>query len=174
MSAPTTGGGIPKLQAAIAAAQELVNLLKAADQASIIGFNNQANLETGLTTDRALLAAALARLPSTQATGTRIDTGLQVAFDELTGPNHRAENNRSIVLVTDGVNTDPEGPAKVYAIADRIKAEGIKLITVGLGSDVDDVLLRSIASEPDLYFQAPNAEDLMRIYRDIALVIPCP
>ncbi|MFN2115150.1 MAG: VWA domain-containing protein, partial [Anaerolineae bacterium] len=51
---------------------------------------------------------------------------------------------------------------------------GVTLVTIGLGSDVDDELLESIATEPRYYFKAPNAEDLVAIYREIAVVIPCP
>jgi Mg-chelatase subunit ChlD len=174
MKDPTSSGGIPKLQAAIAAAKELVLLLKPADQASVVAFNSKSYLQVGLTSDRAALNAALASLPSTQAVGTRIDLGLDAAHQELIGPHHLSQNNRSIVLVTDGRQIGPPGSEAVTAAADRIKADGIKLITVGLGTDVDEDLLRSIASSPDLYFPAPNAEELLEIYRKIALVIPCP
>jgi hypothetical protein len=174
MSDPTQAGGQPKLQAAIGAAQELVNLLKPEDQTAVIGFNRNVTVATELTGDRARIVNALQSLPATQAEGTWIDLGLQAGLAELTGPRHKSENNRSIVLVTDGRQTNPGGPQAVRDAAQAIKDAGIRLITVGLGSDVDEQLLREIASRPEDFFRAPNAEDLLNIYRDIANYIPCP
>ncbi len=173
MSDPTHPGGMIKLDAAIEAAEELVSLMKPEDQVSVIGFNKTANLATPLTSDKPTVRAALASLPGTQAQGTSIDVGLEVALHELLSSRHRAENHRSIVLVTDGRQTGLGGNAAVRAVAQQIRAAEIKLITVGLGSDVDEVLLREIASNPELYFPAPNADELKDIYREIARVIPC-
>ena len=50
---------------------------------------------------------------------------------------------------------------------------GIGTATVGLGPAIDEQLLFDIASGPDLYFRAPNAEDLLDLYRQIARLIPC-
>jgi hypothetical protein len=172
MSEPTTQGGMAKLQAAIQAAQELVNNLKADDQVTIVGFNSTSFVETTLTSDRARIAAALAALPSRQATGTQINLGLQAALDELTSGRHLPGNTRGIILVTDGRQVGD--PQDVIDVADRIKAENIALVTIGLGGDVDSVLLRQIASAPQYYYEAPNAEDLLRIYREVARYIPCP
>jgi Mg-chelatase subunit ChlD len=173
MSDPTHEGGQPKLQAAIEAAEELVALMKPEDQVTVIGFNRAANVATQLTGDKLQVRWALSTLPGTQAQGTWIDLGLTAALDELESPRHKPGNQRSIVLVTDGHQTGPGGNAAVRAVADQIRAADIKLITVGLGSDVDEALLREIATSPELYFPAPNAEELKDIYREIARVIPC-
>jgi Mg-chelatase subunit ChlD len=173
MSDPTQPGGQAKLAAAIEAAGELVALLKPADQATIIGFNSKAYVQSVLTGDKAALGAALQSLYSTQAVGTHIDAGLQAAYEELISPRHKSENHRSVVLVTDGKQVGPPGTDAVVAVADQIKNAGILLVTVGLGADIDEALLKQIAS-PGLYYPAPNAEDLVAIYREIALMIPCP
>jgi hypothetical protein len=55
-----------------------------------------------------------------------------------------------------------------------VKAAGIKIVTVGLGPDVDVPLLTEVATSPSLFFRAPDADDLLRIYREVALLIPCP
>ena len=44
---------------------------------------------------------------------------------------------------------------------------------IGLGSDVDAVLLRRLAGDPTRYNPAPSKADLERIYRRIAEVLPC-
>ena len=48
------------------------------------------------------------------------------------------------------------------------------MITVGLGSDIDEALLRQVASDPALFYPVPDAADLLRIYREVARIIPCP
>lgn len=173
MSEPTQNGGQAKLDAAIEAAIEIVNLLKPTDQATIVGFNAEGRVMAELGGDKAVLIAALRALPSTQASGTAIDSGLRAGLAELDGPRHRAENNRSIILVTDGTQTSGD-PQSVRDAAAAVKASGIRLVTVGLGPDIDANLLREVASDPALFFVAPNAEDLVRIYREVARLIPCP
>jgi hypothetical protein len=54
--------------------------------------------------------------------------------------------------------------------------------TIGVGSpdaaDVSDrinsALLRAVASEPALFYETPDAEELRRIYTAIAYTIGCP
>jgi Mg-chelatase subunit ChlD len=173
MADPTQPGGISKLLAAVGAAQEIVNLLKPGDQATIIAFNNKAYLLSQLSGDKTQLTAALQALPGTQAQGTSIDLGLQAGLDELQSARHRAGNSRSIILVTDGAQTVGE-EQKVRDVAAKIDAAGIKIVTVGLGPDVDITLLQEIASEPRLFFRSPTTEGLTQIYREIARLIPCP
>lgn len=173
MSDPTQAGGQPKLEAAIEAALEIVALLKPTDQAAVVGFNANAHLASQLTSNRLQLEAALRSLPATQGQGTAIDKGLRAGFDELYGPRHRSENNRSIILVTDGTQTTGTNQ-DVRDAANAIKAAGIKLVTVGLGSEIDEALLTEIASDSRLYFRSPTAEGLKDIYRQIAELIPCP
>jgi len=179
MLLPTQPGGVRKMDAAIDAAKNFLNYLKLPatldqDQVSIIWFNDEGGVEVPLTGDRAAIEAALDRLPQRQAGGTHIEKGLDLAYGEMTGPNHRSASNRAIILLTDG-GQDPGtgGTPVVVAAADRIKAAGITLWTVGLGQEVDLALLRQIATSPDHFKLAPTAEDLELIYEEIARVVPC-
>jgi Mg-chelatase subunit ChlD len=174
MNHSTRAGGIPKLGAAIEAAIALVDLLKADDQVTVIGFNSAPKVGAPLTVDKDAVRAALRRLPESQKSGTRIDLGLATAHEELDGPRHRSENHRSIVLVTDGRQVGPPGNEAVLEVARAIKADRISIVTIGLGEDADEPLLRELASQPDYYFRAPDAEDLLALYREIARFIPCP
>jgi hypothetical protein len=119
------------------------------------------------------LEAALRALPSTQAAGTSIDSGLQAARSELTGARHLAGNARSIILVTDGAQSGGD-TATVRDAAAAAKAAGIQIVTVGLGEGADASLLSEVASRPELFYAAPSTEDLLRIYREVARLIPCP
>lgn len=173
MHDPTEPGGPTKLNAAIDAALEIVELLKATDQAAIVGFNATSTLASGLTSDKAALTAALRSLPTTSASGTIIDSGLKTGTEELMSSRHRAGNKRSIILVTDGEQSNGD-TAPVLAWAATAKSNGITIITVGLGLEIDTALLTQVASDPALYYPVPNAADLQRIYREVARIIPCP
>lgn len=173
MRDPTQAGGKVKLDAAIEAALEIVDLLKATDQATVVGFNATSRVVSPLTNDKSQLRDALQGLPSFQAGGTEIDAGLTAAFGELSSGRHRAGNKRSIILVTDGAQSAGDTQA-VIAAANAAKAAGVTIVSVGLGADVDAGLLTQVATAPNLYFPAPNAEDLVRIYREVARLIPCP
>jgi Mg-chelatase subunit ChlD len=176
MNDPTQPGGKAKLQAAIEAGQALVSLLKADDQTAVIGFNIAPTMATVLTSDKVRVNQALQGLPASQEKGTLIDLGLKAALEELVSSRHKSEHHRSIVLVTDGRHTGvgAEGNDAVRAVAQQIKDLSITLVTVGLGTDVDSALLQEIATKPDYYYPVPNADDLLDLYREIALFIPCP
>jgi Mg-chelatase subunit ChlD len=179
MLEPTQPGGTIKLDAAIDAALGFLDYLKltadgSQDQVAIVWFNDGAGLETPLSGDRVAVEAAIRRLRQRQAPGTRIDLGLNVAYDEMVGPRHRAQNNRAVILLSDGRQEPGTGGSPVVlAAADRIKAAAITLWTIGLGVDADQDLLRRAATSPDYYAYAPNAEDLRLIYEEIARVVPC-
>ena len=88
-----------------------------------------------------------------------------------------------VVLLTDGLPNRVPTPAAggsqedtVLAVAAELKAAGIRLYTIGVGRPdapeladrINPDLLRAAASGPELYFEAPDAEDLARIYGEVA------
>jgi Mg-chelatase subunit ChlD len=177
MNEPTQIGGVTKLAAAIDAANGLIDLLKfpadaSLDQAAVIAFNSTADVVTPLSGDAILVRAGLAELVNRSGAGTRIDHGLAAGLAELTSPRHRPTHTRAVILVTDG-NQSGGSNAEVIAQADAVKAAGITLWTVGLGTDLDTALLQQAATSPDHFKHAPNAEELRLIYQEIARVIPC-
>jgi hypothetical protein len=178
MLEPTTPGGVLKLDAAIDAALIFVDNLKlpadqSQDQVTVVWFNRESGVEIPLTGDKAAIQDALRRLPQRQAPDTHIDKGLQSAHDELVSPRHRPTSNRAIILLTDGRQDPTVGNDAVLAIADQAKAAGIAIWTIGLGMDVDAILLRQVATSPEYFYLAPDAEDLEIIYREIAEVVSC-
>jgi hypothetical protein len=77
------------------------------------------------------------------------------------------------VVVTDGL-PNPSTPADALAVADRVKASGTAIDVIGIGLDVDPDLLRALASSPDRYHYAPDAEDLHEIFSDLVWEpLPC-
>jgi Mg-chelatase subunit ChlD len=172
MNQPTQPGGITKREAARRAAQRFVGQLRLpADQVAVIAFSDAAQLLAPLGANRQQVNAALQRLP--QSAGTRIDAGLLLATDELTGPRHRPANHPALLLLTDGQPTR-SGEPEVRAAAARARAAGITVFAIGLGADVNPALLTALAGDPARYVAAPQAEDLERIYSRLAPVLPCP
>ncbi len=172
MKYPTRAGGLTKREAARLAARAFVRQLRpGADQVAIVLFSDQAQVLLDLTDAPAEALQALDTLP--EHMGTRIDAGIETALGVLKGKLRDPASDPAILLVTDGCPTRSSA-AVVRAAARKVHDEGIPLFTVGLGADVNSTLLASLAGRPDRYYSAPEAEDLLRIYRALAPVIACP
>ena len=176
MDGPTRAGGLSKREAARQAAEAFAGQLRLSgpsshDQIALLGFHAEAAVLSRLGAGSGELRAALASLPRGQ--GTRIDLGLALAQDELSGPGRRPENRPVILLLTDGrPSFDDEAGSLAAALA--VRAVGIDLYTVGLGADVNPGLLETMAGSPGRYFAAPEAEGLTALYQRLARLIPCP
>jgi hypothetical protein len=168
-----TAVGRSKLEAAGEAVRLFLDNLDFAggDQAAIVQFNAGSDLLQRLTDNPADLSAALPRIEVTQQT--RIHLGIAAARAELASERHRAANNRAMVVLTDGRN-NPEPVAVAEAEAALAKAEGIRVFTIGLGAEVEREALARMASRREDFFYAPDGEDLLAIYDQIAYAIPCP
>jgi Mg-chelatase subunit ChlD len=185
----TTRSGRTKHEAALAAARSFVDQLDLErdgwgrrDQVAIVGFNDRAWTEVGMTDERDLAEAALGRLPDGIAEGTRLDLALEEGRKAMDRGPRLQSNQPVIILLTDGLpNRVPFGPGTahpecatqectVLQYADLAKEGGYRLYTIGLGeqSDVLRVLLEQAATAPDHYYFAPDGEDLEAIYRQIA------
>jgi Mg-chelatase subunit ChlD len=167
----TTRAGRSKLEAAVDAAGQFVEMLDlTGDAAAVVWFNSAAAVRQPLTRDAHALRDALATIP--QAPGTRIDLGLAQARDALLGPGRHADNLGVAVVLTDGI---PSGTtrAAVVTAADELRAAAGVVYAIGLGHDIDAALLTEIAGDERRRLLAPDAEDLARIYAEIAVELPC-
>ncbi|MCB9009957.1 MAG: VWA domain-containing protein [Ardenticatenaceae bacterium] len=171
MADSTEPGGPTKLAAATTAATEFLNLLTLpGDQAGIVTFSGTAVLQHPLSSDKASLIAAL---PGSSGGATRIDLALAEAQKALTGVRHLPDNSQVLILLTDGQPSETDAAA-VLAQAAATKAAGIKIYTIGLGSDVNGSLLQAIATSAGQYYPAPSTSDLNQIYQEIAGSLSCP
>jgi len=165
---------VTRLAAAVDAAKRSVDILLAlaGNRVALVSFNETAAVVQPLTADRDALIRALDGLATFQ--GTRIDLGIETATAELTGPNGVPENNKVMVLLTDGRASGVDN-ATVVARADEAKAARVRVFTIGLGADADiDVdLMTAIASRPDYFHKAPSGDELAKIYEQIAFTIKC-
>lgn len=185
-----TSAGRSKHAATIEAAKWFVaNLPSLAPDAAapgarlgVVGFNDEAWIEQDLTHDTAALHAALDRLPRRIAEGTRLDLAIQRGAQATSGPIHRPDNRKVVLLLTDGLpNRVPLAPdgsmeSTVLTMAQSAKADGNTIYTIAIGApqDTNADLLRSMATRADMYYYMPDAEDLEDVYARIVGTWGCP
>ncbi len=178
-------GGPSRLAEAQAAARTFLSLLDldpdssggflTSDRAAVVWFNGQAAVEEPMSGEWNRLRSAVDRLPERVSEGTRLDLALAAGFEAWIGADPRPENIATLVLLTDG---RPNGASdeEVRAQAQRAKDAGLRILTIGLGraDEIDEALLRAIASQSSDYARAPDAADLDQIYRRLASTLRCP
>lgn len=163
-SAP--GSRQTKMQASLDAVRTFLSQMALPeDQAAIVSFNGASSVPQGLTGSRGALEQALRGLVN--ASGTRIDLGLNAASRELISGRHRRDNVPVIVLLTDGRPT-PGTEAAVLQAARDARSLGFTVYTIGLGSDFDAALLRQVAGSNARAFAATDGAALRQIYTTIA------
>lgn len=184
-----TDAGRTKRDAALAAAWQFVHLLQLAPdetgghhQVGIVGFNDDAWIAARLTGDAKAIEDALRGLPDAVREGTRLDLALDTGQRALRDAARKAENRPVMILLTDGLPNRVPTPAPiggqedtVLASAEAVKSAGTTLYTIGLGEpgDVLAWMLQRAASQPSMYYETPDAEDLAAIYRRILVRIQC-
>lgn len=157
------GSMTAKLEAAKQAAIGFLNAVDlGTDQVAVISFDDRARLEQGLDTRANAISDAIAALQT--GGGTNIADGLLAGLDELTGKRRRQDAAGIIILLSDG-----QSPAQ--AAAQQAKSQGVRIITIGLGQDVDENELRAAASAPTDYYFSPEVDQLDGIFQVIARTI---
>ena len=153
-------------QATLTAARSFVNTVDLTNtQVALIAFTGQAQLVQPLTHDKAPLIAGLGTLHASGETS--INAALLAAQTELATTAAVPNAVRAIVLLTDGDDPDPQ---TVMQTAATIKAQGTRIITIGLAnSGLNQTLLRDIASAPEDFHRSPATQELSNIYEGIAL-----
>ncbi len=184
-----TSAGRTKHEAAIHAARMFMSFLDLKaddegryDQVALVGFNDRAWIQQGLTSDRAALDRALDGMLAEVREGTRLDLVFREAQKELDGVRRRSGNQPALILLTDGLPNRVPTPVPsgrqedtVLQAAQRVKDLGTTVYTIGLGKpdDLWPKLLEAAASSPSMYYYAPDGEDLLDIYRRIFIRLVC-
>lgn len=165
-----------KLDGAIDAALAFVGLMRPGDQAALIAFNSDVDLEEPFTDDQAELERSIERL--------RPDGGTAVYDSIVAGVDLLREQpgRRMLLVLTDGQDCREPGdgcPNDVgstnsleQAIA-YANAAGQPVYVVGLGASngdgIDEDVLQQIAGETaGQYFYAPEADELAALYAGLA------
>lgn len=157
-----------KLPSAQAAAIGFVNRTDPAQtRVGLVAIAGTAIRLMSLTNDRAALVQAIQGLVNDA--GTNLVDGLAEGRRALSGGDVRPDANRYIVFLTDGRHTVPQPPASdLNRVISQVKSEGIIVYSIGLGNDLDEQVLKRMATSPTHYYFSPSAADLERIYLEIA------
>ena len=146
------------------AAKGFVDQMDDSDEASIIKFGEDIEVETDFTTDKDDLKAAIDKPYNI----TKIDTLLYDAV-WLAVNNVAAQMNerKAVLIISDGRDWGPSEKTLTEVI-DRALEKGIPVFTIGMG-EVNSEVLQQLADETGgQYYFAPQASDLEAIYLQIA------
>jgi Ca-activated chloride channel homolog len=170
-----------RLDAAREASRTLIDSLPGNARVGLVSFSSSATLAAPLTDNRDQVKAALDNLQANG--GTAIGEGLALAVQQLAPRQQQAASSARqasslIVLLTDGVSTSGIAP---LTAADRAKAAGIPVATVGIGlrnasvrvrgqevGGVDEETLQAIAGDTGgHYYYAQAGGQLDQIYSSL-------
>lgn len=162
-----------------AAAQSFVAELSRFDQAAVVSFANEGSepIDAFLSSSLTSIGQAIgniAIIPPANTQNTNIGDGVHKASIELASERHRPASGKVMVVLTDGVATRPTKvgdtsyPEKfALATAAAAKREGVRIFTIGLGKDLNQEFLRSLATAPSDFYLAPTTANLKGIYHEI-------
>lgn len=145
------------------AARTLIDRLSSEDLATVMSFDDDLVRHCGFTGDRQLLHAAIKAFRPGGGTA---------LFDALFGASRafrECEGKRVIILFTDGQDEKYRRPAEIRRRHERAVSaasrENITVYTIGLGRDVDHVMLTTIAdTSGGAYFHLDEIRDLAGAY----------
>ncbi len=137
------------------------------DEIGLVTFAAQARVDLPLSHNRNKIEAKINAI--TTDAETNIAAGVITATNEVL--HHDDDTIPALIILSDGNETTGGSP---QGAAEEAKANGIRIITIRLGEDANETVLRSMASSPQDYFEAISSEQLQAIYEEIAETIhPC-
>lgn len=142
---------------------------EAGDRIGLVTFHRRAAAAAPLGASRAALETALGTVGVDDQT--RLDLGIMAAhamLAEAPGGGSR----RVIVVLTDG-RPYPVAGAVVIAAAAAAKADGIRIVAVGLGDELDAGTLRAVASSPADFHRAATDDALVARFRALGGEMAC-
>lgn len=165
------------------AARFFVGELSELDRVSVVSFTTEASrpIDSVLTSDFASVDNVIKNITVSrpwQTQHTNIADGILKGGEELSSSRARSNSDKVLVVLTDGVAThpqkkgDPRYPETfALGVGRDLKAQGVGMFTIGLGKNINIEFLKSLASSADNFYLAPTAEDLKKIYSQIATKI---
>lgn len=158
---------------ALAAASAFVSGLQATDKVGIVTFASNATLNQELTSLHSSVSDLVLDLeidPLEETGQTNTAAAFDIAAAELISARHSSNARRAFVLLTDGLPTaggTDEAVTAAQASAERMAESGADVYVIGLGQNVDETFVRSIASAQSNAYLAPSRSDLASIYARI-------
>lgn len=146
------------------------------DQISIVSFGTNGFKDSGLSFDKDTAVKVVSGLSlSTTTEQTNIGDGISIALEELTSKSVRENSSKMLILLTDGIPTEPTKVNEpnypieyAKSMFKRAKNAGITVYTIGLGKNVSEEFLKSISTSDAHYFLSPTKDTLKDIYSKIS------
>jgi uncharacterized protein YegL len=138
---------------------------------ALIAFDDNAAVEFRLT-DHLSNSEVSAAVDAVQYTagGTNFDNALQLVLGDIFASGNGARSTddavQVVIFITDGV--DNYDQQQVIADADAIRTAGIRLMTVGIGENVDNVALLNITDSTENCFSASDFNQLVSMASTIS------
>lgn len=138
----TVGGDVTKLDLIKSAALNSALLLSPQSEVTVIAFDSSPKIAVPLTraTDTAVIRAQISRIEAEG--GTVVKRALDAALKEL---QKSGASRKHLILLTDGVDGGIFSPDEYRRQIRRMRATGITLSTVSVGSGMHVPLMRSMA-----------------------------
>lgn len=153
------------IEAARAAAAELVGSLREDDRLTVVTFHSKAELIVpNVEIDGDTREEILEKVAAIEARGTTdLAAGLQTALGDLM-PHVAGGRVTRLVLLSDGV---PNDPSSIPGTVAQASSAGITVTALGFGLDYDETLLASIAQQTGGTFHfLEQPADLVPLFRD--------
>ncbi len=130
-----------------------------------IRFESRAQVAHEISPDGQACAEAILQIPSGGGTdiAAALEAGHAMVRAAVASASHSATPGLMILLSDGGSAREP-----AMAAAEAAKADGIRIITIGLGSSIDEALLRHIASSEADFHHTIDASALGDVYMNIA------
>lgn len=159
--------GADKLTRVKQALQTLVGQLRDDDVLSIVVFDSEAQvaLPAQAVRNRASIREAINAIEP--GSSTNIDSGLVLGYKEALKRYRKDATNR-VILLTDGIaNQGVTNPKEIAADSLGFNDKGIDLSTIGVGRDLNEDLLRTLAkSGRGLYHFVADNGDIDKVFRN--------
>lgn len=161
----------PAMNAVKLAAAGFVKSMVSDVSMAILSFGSDLDFNHPFAEDGQSLVAAIGKIRPWG--GTALYDALYSACEELHNKAGRSDL-KTVVCLTDGRDSTPNGqtpmsihtPAEVNKLAGE---KGIRLITVGLGADIDEAVLKGFASATGgWYLQTTTPEQLSQLYEALS------
>src|SRR3989344_389575 len=151
-----------RIEAAKAAAFELVKMLSALDRVAVIGFSHVSTTYQNLTQDYSSLNSSIGRMMA--AGSTCMGCGLGDAYKVLS-----SSPTAAAILLSDGCSNTGADP---LSFASNFSSRRIKIFAIGIGdrSDVCENLLMNLSSSTGgKYYFSPTKANLEQLFSELGL-----
>jgi Ca-activated chloride channel family protein len=160
-----------KIQSAREGAKQLVNLLSDNDRLSLLPFNSQiswASQSIPIKTGREQLLKTIDSLFAQD--GTKLYDSIDTAYQYLSTQSAEADSILSVVVLTDGEDTESKMP--LASLMPRIQYDGetrkIHVFTIAYGKDAKKSILENIANATQAKSYEGTPQNIVGVFKDIS------